>query len=450
MKIEFEGNRMPVSAFYGPHPQFQFDDTNVARDHIKEEIYQKIGESGIWLITYSENSYTEDKKEQEIVRRQLALAEKNGLAMCVRDTRLLPDACPKKEELEQKRRAYGDYESFAGWTIMDEPGSDDYACEIAKTRHLKNFAPLSRKINTDTDFVAYLNLLPFFSHLGSKEGYQRYLEEYCTRFQPKMLSFDYYPFDGGGDVSNCHQYFINLALIRQAAKEHGIPFWTFIQAGKNWNDAKKMMEKTVNDRPTRAEFLWNVNIALAFGTKGIQYFPLIQPEWFAFEKGGGRDYERNGIFGADGKPTIWYQYVKAANRQIASVQEVLMHSKSKGLVMCGDLAKEVVGGSGVPVLESYEMLKSVTSDSSYGAVIGCFERENDIVLYVVNYDVEQSQMVTLNLHQEYDVNLMSADVSESRKVSMLPVRLGPGEAVLVLIESQNGNTCKSEEYCVNE
>ncbi len=48
-----------------------------------------------------------------------------------------------------------------------------------------------------------------------------------------------------------------------AAQEANIPFWTFVQTC-SFNSGRRI--------PTEADILWQVNTALAYGAKGIQYF----------------------------------------------------------------------------------------------------------------------------------------------------------------------------------
>ncbi len=73
------------------------------------------------------------------------------------------------------------------------------------------------------------------------------------------------------------------------------------------------------------EILWQVNTALAYGMKGIQYFtfwqPLVDGVW------------RGGMIAPDGEKYPQYYYVQNANRQIQLCQHLLMNSHFVGLMV---------------------------------------------------------------------------------------------------------------------
>ena len=106
------------------------------------------------------------------------------------------------------------------------------------------------------------------------------------------------------------EYFYNLSTYRANANEAGIPLWVFIQAGSQWNDANDRFDSVTPYYPNEKQFDWNINTSLAYGAKGIQYFPLIQPSWFAYAESTDFDFERNGIIGAWGNKTQWFYYAK--------------------------------------------------------------------------------------------------------------------------------------------
>ena len=119
-----------------------------------------------------------------------------------------------------------------------------------------------------------------------------------------------------------------MAIIRAAAQEANIPFWTFVQTC-SFNSGMRI--------PTEADILWQVNTALAYGAKGIQYFTGVLPT-----NGDGTGEIFNGaMFDRDGNRTVIYDYVKTANDQIKAIDEVLMCSRSEGVIVAGG---DAVGG----------------------------------------------------------------------------------------------------------
>lgn len=95
-----------------------------------------------------------------------------------------------------------------------------------------------------------------------------------------------------------------------------------------------------------------------------------------------KDYRQNGLIGADGNTNQWYDYAKKMNTHIAAVDEVLMNSVNKGIILSGSASavsaetSEYLISSG-----SFQALQSVTGD----CLVGCFNYQGRTALYVVNY-----------------------------------------------------------------
>ena len=326
----------------------------------------------------------------------------------------------------------------------------------------------------EAGYSIYSNLQPYHYTNGDKNtiggrkasayNYVRHLKDYVEKFNPNMLSFDYYPFDQdrvingvSGDVEGANQYFKNLAMVRSVAEEKGIPFWAFVQAGTNWpNDGESVLDATTNNVPTAGEFKWNANTALAFGAKGIQYFPMIQPEPFAYETGGGMDYRRNGLIGADGKVNSWYSYAQQVNAQIAAVDHVLMNATNEGLMSTGGYAKsqatDAVASIAMyekknsfqytekdplttPILTSYADATVTVAETNvtYGALTGCFTTaDGRHALYIVNYDPTKEATITVNLGSEKAVSITADAVTEEMTAASVTKTVGAGEAMLVI------------------
>ena len=111
-------------------------------------------------------------------------------------------------------------------------------------------------------------------------------------------------------------YFENMSIIRSAALEANIPFWVFIQTC-SFSSGTRI--------PDEADILWQVNTALTYDAKGIQYFTGVLPS-------NGAETFTGAMFDRDGNRTDVYDYVKKANTQVKVVDEVLMCAKSKGII----------------------------------------------------------------------------------------------------------------------
>src|SRR5205823_3204957 len=80
-----------------------------------------------------------------------------------------------------------------------------------------------------------------------------------------LLSYDSYPLylDGSDDPN----YFSGWQIMRAIGLGSGLPTWLYIQS----------MSYNGHRFPTAAELAWQINVSLAYGCKGIQYFCYWQP-----------------------------------------------------------------------------------------------------------------------------------------------------------------------------
>ena len=181
---------------------------------------------------------------------------------------------------------------------------------------------------------------------------------------------------------------------------------------------------------------------LAFGAKGIQYFPLVQPDYFAeTTDGSGKDYRRNGLIGADGETNVWYDYVVEANNQIKAVDEVLMKGESKGIMTVGTYATANTQNSGMPIFEQFQQITGISTDetpgiinATYGAVVGCFDYRGKTAVYVVNYDINHANTITLSFDKTYQAQIINNEGTEITSGQSCSVLLPAGGAALVVIE----------------
>lgn len=147
--------------------------------------------------------------------------------------------------------ALGEYaaaEAFAGLDLYDEPHPDRFATLGKFIAAAADQAPQS---------LPYVNLLP--------SDDPTYYRSFVREANPFLVSFDRYPLLLDGDDPN---WFHNLAIAADAAREAGLPAWTFIQSIKYAN----------HRMPTGPELRWQIGIALAYGYTGIQYFTYWTPD----------------------------------------------------------------------------------------------------------------------------------------------------------------------------
>lgn len=433
--ISYDEDVMPIGGFFGPYTVTVDNENYEPRtfNYLTDDIFAKIQDLGVNLITYTENNYTTNQKD---VIKQLQLAEKYNIDVYLKDARLTSEYCDTKH-VANVISDYIQYDSFKGIAVVDEPNTEYYGTDTG--RDLATYAPLAASLNGYCNLIGNINLNPkTWSLMPNKkndankvdEVYEKYVKEYISTCSPKVLSTDYYVFDQPSAWKTEAGYFDNLEVMRRNSLEHGVTFWNFIQAGRGFN-SKLYETPTENTVPTDAQLLWNVNTSLAYGAKGIQYFTLIQPYYFAYEKKNGEytfDFDRNGLIGADGTETPWYGAAKKANQQIAAVDEVLMHTTSKDILAIGSKVQSETGKTNT----SYGVLSSV--DASAGAIVGVFDYCGKSAFYVVNYDYNNAQKITLNFDRSRAYSTISATGKTQSSGNSYELNLEAGGATLVVME----------------
>lgn len=487
------GNKIAIGGFDGPYSnawstgkvQNGLDelptDSSGNLNYVTDEIFELISDCGINLITWCNANYSEAQQAKNAVTKGLELADKYGMGMYVRDSVYLNDSCHNnvspfaETDLINRIKYYSTYPSFLGINLVDEPVSSRYAASMKDAKYyLNNFDDTSKVINSFSNLTGYMNLYPYQDSLkttsDAKADYKAYLEE-TMKMGVDVLAFDKYPFyykttkykDTTGNDASMTEYFDNLSMVREYSEKYGKPFWTYIQAGCDFRDEgdKSTIADDKKDTPTESEMLWNINTCLAYGAKGIQYFPLIQPFYYAYD-GTGYDFERTGLIGADGKTkTQWYEYAKKANNHINAISDVLVNSTSKAIVVnkipseyvnlqqVGSLPKKYISDA----VESYKSLQSVTVNPDkintkvsfpkyYGAVVGCFDYNGKDVYYVVNYNTKDSNEITLNFDKTYTANITRNAVTTSQSGKSMTFTLTPGEGMLVELTDGESVTTK--------
>ena len=468
VSFDFIGGKdvMPITGYYGPRAA-------------NETLYNLISQAGINTIVYTDRDYSQNAS---IVEQHLELGEKYGLGIFVNDSYITGKAGAShvsSTKLANQIAKYSKYKSFCGMFLVDEPGTADY--QPHATRTVSRHGELARDLQYDLGLTCYMNMYPMYNIENvteevRKANYEKYVAEFCETLQPKILMWDNYPF---GDTVTLDLYFYNMNLMREYSKKLNIPFWAFIQAGAQWNDEEKTYFKSKTPYyPDQEQFNWNVNTCLAFGVQGIQYFPLTQPEHFAWaldsEENQTMDYDRNGMIGFDGEENQWYGYAKTINTHIEAIDEVLMNSVHEGIIV--NAAEEGTTGSFFSESEIHSvhddigdvtcvLAKGVDTESQYGilgssstnvadtkcdtiingvqiigvdgeTMIGCFDYNGKTALYIVNYDMESAQTIRVKFDKSYQMKKIANATESDEYTDILEIKdMAAGEGILIVIES---------------
>ena len=421
---------MPIGGYYGPYSEATVTDA----------IYKAIAESGVNLIVKSNMDYCDETK-QPLIEQGLALAQQYGLGVFVSDGRL--NSITKDEnglvtdhsyisdatEIAKLLSDYSACQSFLGTMIIDEPILDKGFDQISTTdyRRFTYYKGIATALNSYDNLTGYVNLLGNY-HMPEDITYEAYLREVGKSM--KALSFDSYPFyEKDGVSGGLMNYLQSLGTISKVAREDGFAFWSCVQAGTDYRDNGEEGETT--GYLTQAQTLWNVNTSLAFGAKGIVYFPLIQPTNYANVDGSTYDYNRNGIIGANNAVNAYYDDVQLANKQIVAADEVLMKAQNKGVIATEQAAVDTVDVDSI--LTGTSRLLSVNGDD---ALVGCFDYRDTEAFYVVAYDYEATteQTITLNFGDTYQYRIIQNGVTSYGEGNALSITASAGEGVLVVLE----------------
>jgi hypothetical protein len=164
--------------------------------------------------------------------------------------------------------------------LTDEPGISDMSGWQSFYNYIKQIDP---------NHPGYINIAPVYSDaqslgvasplslndpdwdseslFASKSNsltignYNAYLKNYIEKVIPKLISYDNYNFYKNGKDGT--DYFLNLALIRNAAVKTGIPFMNIVQAC-NINPDWRVLNKN--------EIRWLAYTTMVYGGRGISWF----------------------------------------------------------------------------------------------------------------------------------------------------------------------------------
>ena len=424
------GDVMPIGGYYGPICSYTTDKWGgyTTENFLQDKYFQMIAECGLNVITTVDCNYADDP---ESFLKTMDLCEKYGIRIFVNDREL--ETLEGEEAIRQRMAAYSHYKCFAGIRVVDEPESAVFPMDKENpNRELSFYCKVAAKLNGIEGLLGYVNLFPYYASMEKGYGktmadYVAYLNAYSEGVPTlKLLSWDHYLFDF--NPTRYDVYFENMSVCRELADRRKVPFWAFVQAGGQWYQGNK---PSMPYYPTEGQYNWNVNTCLAMGAKGIQYFPMVQPHWFSLDENGNIDSKRSGLIGADGSATPWFYMAKRSNAQIRAVDEYLMNAEHIGVLPVGEIPVEHTKKVKCVLSGTFRELTEAAAPK--GALIGCFDYKGKTALYVVNYDQEESQTITLQFGKNCEFETICSEGREKGAGHTCAVTLEKGGAKLVLI-----------------
>jgi hypothetical protein len=216
--------------------------------------------------------------------KELDIARRHRLRVLLTDELLVPATLEnpaQRARLDALIARFRHHPALYSYFLTDEPSTAAFA----------GLGKLVAYLNQrDPAHLAYINLFPTYAsnaQLGTKGdttiAYREHLRQFVEVVKPALLSYDHYQLANNGDTG---QYFLNLALVRQAALQSEVPFLHIVQAC-SWTPARRI--------PTGDEMRYLVYTTLAYGAQGISYYVYCCAG------------HQGGIALPDGKPTPLYQ-----------------------------------------------------------------------------------------------------------------------------------------------
>lgn len=247
--------------------------------------------------------------------KELDVAQRHGLRGQFTDALLDPAALddpPRRERLDALIARVRHHPALYAYYLTDEPAAAQFPALGRLVAYLRE---------RDPAHLAYINLFPTYAsnaQLGTTgdvvTAYREHLRQYLAMVKPSLLSYDHYQFALAGDNS---QYFLNLALIRRASLDAGLPFLNIVQASTWAPDTMRV--------PNGDEMRYLVYTTLAYGAQGISYYIYTCANHLG------------GVATADGTPTPLYGALNTLNREFVAVAEELAPLRSLGIFHAGML-----------------------------------------------------------------------------------------------------------------
>ncbi len=356
----------------------------------------------------------------------LDVAAKHKLGAMLTSDLLSPatlDDAAKRAQLDALIEKVKKHPAMEAYYITDEPGAGAFPGLGKLVDYLRQ---------RDPAHPAYINLFPTyaseaqlgvsadaaerakvgypqnFAGVGTSDktvlAYREHLKKFVETVKPDLISYDHYHFmkesDGG-------QYFLNLALIRDAAIEAGKPFVNIIQActiEKVWR------------LPNPAETRFLVFTTMAYGARGISYFLYWGPESYG------------GLY-RDGNPSPMVKEVAILNAEIARFGPALMELDSTAVYHTAPLPY------GTEVIPADAPVR-FTGGGEF--VLGLFGKNGKTTAFMVvnrNYrqDVEAAVKVEIPGSKLQELDRETGKWSDGQVLEAnreVKIKLGPGDGRL--------------------
>jgi hypothetical protein len=341
--------------------------------------------------------------------KELDVAHRHGLRGQLTDRLLTPAALDdprRRAQLDALIARVSKHPALYAYHLIDEPSVSQFPALGRLVAYLRQ---------RDPAHLAYINLFPTYAtnaQLGTQgdvaTAYREYLVRYVEQVKPALVSYDHYQFKLKGDGD---QYFLNLAMIRRAAQEAGVPLLNIVQACTWAPEAMRI--------PKADELRYLVYSTLAYGAQGISYYVYAHPKHYG------------SLVSLDGTPGPLYQAVKSYNREFVAMAGELQPLRSLGVY---HTSMHEPGCEPLPPDASFHLDSSPSPTPPRGFLFGVFgatARPTHAVLVNLDYTAE----VKAALAGPGELDLFDATTAQwtSARKATFELILPPGGGKLVRI-----------------
>lgn len=347
--VSIKPEPFPIHAWIGPPAE----ETTVER-------YTELKDAG---FTHSFSGFPDN----DAMEKALDIAGECGIKLFVATPELHSDP-------EGTVKRFMNHPALAGYHLRDEPNSKDFADLGAWVKKIRAI---------DDAHFCYINMFPNYANeeqLGNPT-YRDHVEQFVREVPVQVLSFDHYPVTG---ETVRPQYYENLEIVSQVARENNKPFWAFSLA----------VAHDPYPVPNIAHLRMQVYSDLAYGAQGIQYFTYWTPvstTWNFHEA----------PIRVDGTRSPVYDLVKAMNMEIEGLSGVFAGAKVISTAHTGETIPEGT--------TRYTPEKPFTSfeTTGVGALVSRLDKGERSYLAVVNRDIHNPMTLTAGVESGSKVGTVS-------------------------------------------
>ena len=341
--------------------------------------------------------------------KELDVAGRHGLRGMLTSGLLAPaslDDPDRREQLDALIARVSKHPALYAYYIIDEPNASQFPSLGKLVGYLRQRDPLH---------LAYINLFPTYANnkqLGTKgdvvTAYKEHLCLYVEQVKPSLISYDHYQFRLKGDGD---QYFLNLAMIRRAAQEAGMPFLNIVQAC-TW--APNSMRV-----PNPDELRYLVYTTAAYGAQGISYYVYAHANHIG------------SLVSLDGTPGPLYYAVKSYNREFVAIARELQPLRSLGVY---HTSMREPGCEPLPADAPFHIDSSQSPATTRGFLLGFFGAA-DRPTHVVTVNLDYTADMSTTLVGPGKLELFNATTAHwtSAKKAAIELNLPPGGGKLARI-----------------